>query len=1054
MKDLFKSKKLIIAIITIALAVSGISLGFLGKSKASTDNLQNYGSADNNDHSSDTIYTVTLDNNNKIKYAADDLQNGVILQAWCWSFNTIKELMPQIKAAGYSCIQTSPINKCVIGNTNSNYDLSISNWYYHYQPTNFTIGNYQLGSEEEFIEMCKVADQYGIKVIVDVALNHMANAFNYIDGEWRDYSNFRTNQKIYDWSSRYNQTHYALEGLWDLETGNHDIQKKLKSFLENVLADGAYGFRYDAAKHIELPDDESGATDFWPNIVNNGAKYQYGEVLGDESTARTHAYVEYLDDVCTEGTGYTLRSAIANNNFSTDNILSYNAQIDNNYLVTWVESHDNFNNDSMVSTWLTDEQITLCWAELASRAETTPLFYPRPVGAGGTYYDSRYPGLSKIGDEGSSLYKSEAVAEVNIFRNMMEGESEYLRNINDEKVLMIERGKKGAVIINLNYENTSISSPTYLADNVYTSHTHADNNGTYKVEGGTLTGTLPARSVTVLYDDNNSKTPVIGIEGYNTSTNNIFTSDYAKLTLTASNAKYATYSINGGNSYLYENGKDILIGWGYEYNKPITIELRAQSSSGITTSETYTFIKKSASDILYVEFEKPSDWGSTVYAYMYKPVGSTTMIYSSWTGTAMNHVNGNLYNITLDAADYVDGYIMFNDGNNQVPGSGKDGFKLKNYSLYNANGYVSTNTPSPATMAPTVQPTTTPTVAPTVVPTTAPTVQPTVAPTDTPSGDITIRFNKPSGWGNSIYAYIYTAQGSNVTSLKSWPGTKMSVYKDSTYTITFDSKYRGGYIIFNDKSSQTPDSNKPGFIIEASALYDYNGFVEYFVDDPTPTPAPTAEPTLAPTVAPTVQPTVAPTMAPSTIEIQFKKPSGWGSKLYAYIYSTATGSTKIIKKWPGEDMTSIGNDVYSIKFEDSYNGGNVIFSDGNNQIPASGKSGFIITAGGYYTIDGYKRQIDEEEPTTYKIYYYAPNWNSCNIHYKLNNASWTTAPGVKMESAGNGYYVIEITPGTSNSITFCFNNGSSWDNNKNSDYKLTDFGTYTINNYIILSGTP
>ena len=86
-----------------------------------------------------------------------------------WSFNAIKENMAAIKEAGYTSVQTSPINAVVEGNGG---DKKFTNqWYYHYQPTAYTIGNYQLGNwKDEFIEMNRVAEQYGIKIIVDAVL--------------------------------------------------------------------------------------------------------------------------------------------------------------------------------------------------------------------------------------------------------------------------------------------------------------------------------------------------------------------------------------------------------------------------------------------------------------------------------------------------------------------------------------------------------------------------------------------------------------------------------------------------------------------------------------------------------------------------------------------------------------------------------------------------------------------------------------------------------------------------------------------------------------------
>ena len=105
------------------------------------------------------------------------MKEGTILHAWCWSFNTIKDNMQAIKDAGYTSVQTSPINQVVVGNGGNK---SLKNWYYQYQPTLHTIGNYQLGTEEEFKELNRVADQYGIKIIVDAVLNHTTSDYNQI----------------------------------------------------------------------------------------------------------------------------------------------------------------------------------------------------------------------------------------------------------------------------------------------------------------------------------------------------------------------------------------------------------------------------------------------------------------------------------------------------------------------------------------------------------------------------------------------------------------------------------------------------------------------------------------------------------------------------------------------------------------------------------------------------------------------------------------------------------------------------------------------------------
>ncbi|MBR6432071.1 MAG: hypothetical protein IKS64_04390, partial [Muribaculaceae bacterium] len=76
--------------------------------------------------------------------------NEIILHAWSWSFNTISQHLQEIKDAGFTIVQTSPINECYVGDNGGRQLFGNGKWYYHYQPTDWTIGNYQLGTRDEF----------------------------------------------------------------------------------------------------------------------------------------------------------------------------------------------------------------------------------------------------------------------------------------------------------------------------------------------------------------------------------------------------------------------------------------------------------------------------------------------------------------------------------------------------------------------------------------------------------------------------------------------------------------------------------------------------------------------------------------------------------------------------------------------------------------------------------------------------------------------------------------------------------------------------------------
>lgn len=144
------------------------------------------------------------------------MKDGAILHAWCWSFNTIKENMSAIKEAGYTSIQTSPINAVIKGDGGSK---DLKNWYYHYQPTDYTIGNYQLGTEEEFKAMAKEADKYGISIIVDAVLNHTTSEISAVSPNITALGNWtHGNDKIENFNDRYQITQKSLLGLYDFNT--------------------------------------------------------------------------------------------------------------------------------------------------------------------------------------------------------------------------------------------------------------------------------------------------------------------------------------------------------------------------------------------------------------------------------------------------------------------------------------------------------------------------------------------------------------------------------------------------------------------------------------------------------------------------------------------------------------------------------------------------------------------------------------------------------------------------------------------------------------------
>jgi alpha-amylase len=61
---------------------------------------------------------------------------------------------------------------------------------------------------------------------------------------------------------------------------------------------------------------------------------------------------------------------------------------------------------------------------------------------------------------------------------------------------------------------------------------------------------------------------------------------------------------------------------------------------------------------------------------------------------------------------------------------------------------------------------------------------------------------------------------------------------------------------------------------------------------------------------------------------------------------------------------------------------------------------------------------------------------STYLHYRVGSGAWTTAPGVKMSAACDGWVKYTIPDTDGQTVEFVFNNGSgTWDNNSKANYK-------------------
>lgn len=761
-------RKLAAAVLAVATMFGGMALGSTTASAAT---------------SSRDSYTDTLGNADfeaaRSKYGlTKDMKNGAILHAWMWSFNTIKNNMKAIAEAGYTSVQTEPMS--AIKANPANGKKFAENWYYVYQPTDTTIGNFVVGSEQDLKDMCAEAHKYGVRIIVDVVANHFTSDWNAIGSDWKDTSLFhsRTNCPGKDgdqinYSNRWQVTHCHLLGLWDINTENQAAANKMKDFLVEAVNDGVDGFRFDAAKHVELPDEFPQHSVYWETILKNGAQYQYGEVLqGDNGlnyTGYTNMFTQYSSDgggATASDYGKTVRSAITSGSLNAGNLMSLrNGGAKDDQLVTWVESHDNYANGDKESTHLNDYQLRMGWAIIGSRAGGAPLYFNRPVGSGGN--KPQFAEQSQLGDAGDNMWKDKAVVAVNHFRNKMNGNSEYLRNCQGQNsCLMVERYAKdgkadddGVVIANMGGDVNLAGSDTTLDNGTYTDQV---NGGTITVSGGKITaGTAKAYAVSAFYQTSGSGSgSSTGGSGQTTGTSVV----------------YATKPSwwNAINAYIYKDDGSVSAASNASW--PGVAMTRLTADDGCAKAGTYRVdVPDLGSGTYRVIF---SDNGSSSNRYpadMVAGMAFTRGAAVQWNGqsTSLETVQCSIpaTKVAISGDGVTDGKLSLSTGATAqltaavTPSTATGTVTWASSSpliaTVDANGRVSALKAGTTTITASVGKVTA-------------TVDVTVTASQTGSETKNVVYaSKPSGW-NALYAYVYTGDGASAKSNATWPGVAMT----------------------------------------------------------------------------------------------------------------------------------------------------------------------------------------------------------------------------------------------------------------------------------------
>lgn len=235
------------------------------------------------------------------------------------------------------------------------------------------------------------------------------------------------------------------------------------------------------------------------------------------------------------------------------------------------------------------------------------------------------------------------------------------------------------------------------------------------------------------------------------------------------------------------------------------------------------------------------------------------------------------------------------------------------------------------------------------------------------SKPIEVQFKKPSNWGDDIKIYYYSNDGNEVER-SAWPGESMTNIGQGYYTYTI-TDMASARIIFTDGAYQTPGANVQGILANAGQklIYENNSYRYEDVE---------------------------------TLNVLFKKPSGWGNNIYIHLWNARGYETE----WPGTKMTLLANGYYQYKNSNLYSC-NAVITDGTR------KTGNLDLVGQKTYING---KIINNSSKRIKLTFVKPsNWSDdIRVYYYTNDSNEVSSmewPGYSMMNNGNGVYTYTIT---------------------------------------------
>ena len=343
-----------------------------------------------------------------------------ILHCFDWPLATILANLDEIAAQGFNAIQTSPLQP--VKDYDWSYDDTNATWWRFYQPVGLCIGNSTTNilfstdnGAEELKVLTEEAAKRGIRIVVDVIVNHLA------DGSGNGGLHYQVAQFAPD---IYNNYQYTLHNPYskvgvdystvggivlsdafgkDLNTSNSTVQTYVYNFLKDLVDCGVTGFRFDAAKHIETKYDSGCGSNFWENTLGAVMTYAgqtygrsiwtYGEILNGADGGRS--FQQYINDAWF----YAVTALPGWYGLSGSNC------------VYWGESHDDYMGEAHATTYTGQDVINSTYTSRGSdNHDLNMLYFVRPV------MDAKIKGSTSVGDHADWGWQNGVVKSANLAR--------------------------------------------------------------------------------------------------------------------------------------------------------------------------------------------------------------------------------------------------------------------------------------------------------------------------------------------------------------------------------------------------------------------------------------------------------------------------------------------------------------------------------------------------------------------------------------------------------------------------------------------------------------